>query len=136
MKNKVLAFILTTILVIIASSCKKGPAINSLIGDDKKIDIKGTLMNGDMKNPNIEADFWEKTVYVYFHDELGDCEVSISNTEENVIFRDTIDTYLYSSVGFYMGDQPLGRYHLVISNGIEKAEGWFNNFRIVAHKPY
>jgi hypothetical protein len=34
-----------------------------------------------------------------------------------------------------MGDQPVSRYHLVISNGIEKAEGWFNNFRIVAHKP-
>ena len=134
MKNKILVFILTTILVIIASSCKKGPTINSLIGDDKKIDIKGTLMNGDMKNPNIEVGYWEKTVYVYFHDELGDCEVSISNTEGNVVFCDTIDTYPYASARFYMGDQPLGRYHLVISDGTDKAEGWFRNFKIVTQK--
>ena len=135
MKNKILVFILTTILVIIASSCKKGPTINSLIGDDKKIDIKGSLSNGDMRHPNIEAGYWGKTVYVYFHDYMGECVVSISNRQNHVIFCDTVTSGYNTGTRFYMGDQPLGHYHLVISNGIEKAEGWFNNFRIVAHKP-
>ena len=55
MKNRTLIFVIIAIFAFIASSCKKEPTGNSLIGDDKKIDIKGTLMNGDMKNPNIEA---------------------------------------------------------------------------------
>ena len=136
MKNRTLIFIIIAIFAFIASSCKKEPTGNSLIGDDKKIDIKGTLMNGDMKNPNIEAGYWGKTVYVYFHEELGDCEVSISNSQGNVVFCDTIDTYPYASVRYYMGDQPLGRYHLSISDGTHEAEGWFNNFRLVVVQPH
>ena len=136
MKNRTLIFVIIAIFAFIASSCKKEPIGNSLIGDDKKIDIKGTLMNGDMKNPNIEAGYWGKTVYVYFHEELGDCEVSISNSQGNVVFCDTIDTYPYASVRYYMGDQPLGRYHLTISDGTNEAEGWFNNFRLVVVQPH
>jgi len=136
MKNRTLIFVIIAIFAFIASSCKKEPTGNSLIGDDKKIDIKGTLMNGDMKNPNIEAGYWGKTVYVYFHEELGDCEVSISNSQGNVVFCDTIDTYPYASVRYYMGDQPLGRYHLSISDGTHEAEGWFNNFRLVVVQPH
>lgn len=134
MKNKILALSIIAIFAFVATSCKKEVTTNSLIGDDKKIDIKGSLMNGDMKNPNIEAGYWGKTVYVYFHEELGNCEISISNAQGNTVFCDTIDTYPYASVRYYMGNQPLGRYHLTISNGIDKAEGWFNNFRIVASK--
>ena len=136
MKNRTLIFVIIAIFAFIASSCKKEPTGNSLIGDDKKIDIKGTLMNGDMKNPNIEAGYWGKTVYVYFHEELGDCEVSISNSQGNVVFCDTIDTYPYASVRYYMGDQPLGRYHLTIRDGTNEAEGWFNNFRLVVVQPH
>ena len=136
MKNRTLIFVIIAIFAFIASSCKKEPTGNSLIGDDKKIDIKGTLMNGDMKNPNIEAGYWGKTVYVYFHEELGDCEVSISNSQGNVVFCDTIDTYPYASVRYYMGDQPLGRYHLTISDGTNEAEGWFNNFLLVVVQPH
>ena len=136
MKNRTLIFVIIAIFAFIASSCKKEPTGNTLIGDDKKIDIKGTLMNGDMKNPNIEAGYWGKTVYVYFHEELGDCEVSISNSQGNVVFCDTIDTYPYASVRYYMGDQPLGRYHLTISDGTNEAEGWFNNFRLVVVQPH
>ena len=141
MKTKHLGFITTLIIVLIVASCSKGPepfnSDSSLIDDKDKIDIKGSLSNGDMRNPNIEAGYWGKTVYVYFHEELGDCEVSISNTQGNVVFCDTIDTYPYASVRYYMGDLPLGRYHLVISNGTDKAEGWFHNFRIVVvHKPH
>ena len=136
MKYKTSIFVIIAIFAFIASSCKKEPTGNSLIGDDKKIDIKGTLMNGDMKNPNIEAGYWGKTVYVYFHEELGDCEVSVSNSQGNVVFCDTIDTYPYASVRYYMGDQPLGRYHLTISDGTNEAEGWFSNFRLVVVKPH
>ena len=136
MKNRTLIFVIIAIFAFIASSCKKEPIGNSLIGDDKKIDIKGPLMNGDMKNPNIEAGYWGKTVYMYFHEELGDCEVSISNSQGNVVFCDTIDTYPYASVRYYMGDQPLGRYHLTISDGTNEAEGWFNNFRLVVVQPH
>ena len=136
MKYKTSIFIIIAIFAFIASSCKKEPTGNSLIGDDKKIDIKGTLMNGDMKNPNIEAGYWGKTVYVYFHEELGDCEVSVSNSQGNIVFCDTIDTYPYASVRYYMGDQPFGRYHLTISDGTNEAEGWFSNFRLVVVKPH
>ena len=122
-------------VVILAASCSKEPTINSLIDDKNKIDIKGSLSNGDMKNPNIEAGYWGKTVYVYFHEEMGDCEISISNSNGLNVFCDTIATYPDASLRFYMGDQPLGRYHLVISNSTDEAEGWFYNYRISAHKP-
>ena len=140
MKTKHLGCIAALFIILIAASCSKGPEPNnsdSLFIDDKdKIDIKGSLSNGDMRHPNIEAGYWGKTVYVYFHEELGDCEVSISNTQGNVVFCDTIDTYPYASVRHYMGNLPLGRYHLVISDGTDTAEGWFNNYKIVVvHKP-
>ena len=120
---------------MITASCSKGPYTNNLIDDKDKIDIKGSLSNGDMRYPNIEAGYWGKTVYVYFHDYMGECVVSISNRQNHVIFCDTVTSGYDTGTRFYMGDQPLGRYHLVISNGMDEAEGWFNNFRIVAHKP-
>ena len=135
MKSKILAFTSAVIIAFMAISCMKEPTNNSLIDDKDKIDIKGSLSNGDMRHPNIEAGYWGKTVYVYFHDYMGECVVSISNRQNHVIFCDTVTSGYNTGTRFYMGDQPLGRYHLVISNGIEKAEGWFNNFRIVAHKP-
>lgn len=136
MKTKHLSLFAVLFVTLITASCKKFEPTD-LIDDKDKIDIKGSLSNGDMRHPNIEAGYWGKTVYVYFHEELGDCEVSISNTQGNVVFCDTIDTYPYASVRHYMGDLPLSRYHLVISDGTDKAEGWFNNFRIVVvHKPY
>ena len=135
MKSKILAFTSAVIIAFMAISCMKEPTNNSLIDDKDKIDIKGSLSNGDMRHPNIEAGYWGKTVYVYFHDYMGECVVSISNRQDHVIFCDTVISGYNTGTRFYMGDQPLGRYHLVISNGIEKAEGWFNNFRIVAHKP-
>ena len=109
MKTKYLSLFAVLFVALITASCRKEPNTNDLIDDKDKIDIKGSLSNGDMRYPNIEAGYWGKTVYVYFHEYMGECIVSIS--------------------------QPLSRYHLVISNGTDKAEGWFNNFRIVAHKP-
>lgn len=105
--------------------------------DDKnKIDIKGTLMNGDMKNPNIVAKYEEKTLWVTFYDDLGECVVSVSNPQDSIVFCDTVTTSYYASTRFFMGNLPMARYRLHITNGIDGAEGWFNNFRIVAVKPH
>ena len=132
MKYKSLFIALSLIaLTGITSSCHKEPDPP----EKNKIDIKGTLMNGDMKHPTLEATFDDKTVKVVFLGEYGDCIVSVENRLDSVIFRDTVQSYPYVTTSFYMGDQPLGRYRLHITNGIEGAEGWFNNFKIVAMKP-
>ena len=130
MKTKHLSLFAVLFVTLITASCKKFEPTD-LIDDKDKIDIKGSLSNGDMRHPNIEAGYLGKTVYVYFHDYMGVCTVTISNAQNSVIFSQEQRTYPNAEVRYYMGDQPLSRYHLVISNGIEKAEGWFNNFRIV-----
>jgi len=114
-------------------SCLKVPEHD---GDDKnKIDIKGTLMNGDMKNPNIKAEYKESTLWVTFYEDLDECIVSVANKQDSVIFCDTVQTHPYAATHFYMGDQPKARYRLHITNGRQGAEGWFSNFKIVAQKP-
>ena len=130
MKNSILKTLLSLLaLAVLMPSCHK-----EIVPDDKnKIDIKGSLMSGDMKNPNIVAKFEEKTLWVTFYDDLGECIVSISNPQDSVVFCDTVTTCYYASTRCYMGDLPLTRYRLHITNGIDGAEGWFNNFRIVAH---
>lgn len=135
MKNKYLSSIVVLLVVLVAASCSKNNEYNELIGDKDKIDIKGSLSNGDMRSPNIEAGYLGKTVYVYFHDYIGYCTVTVSNAQDSILFREETPTHPYAEVRYFMGDQPLGRYHLVISNGTDQAEGWFNNFRIVAVKP-
>ena len=135
MKTKYLSLFAVLFATLITASCSKKPDPTDLIDDKDKIDIKGSLSNGDMRSPNIEAGYLGKTVYVYFHDYMGVCTVTIRNAQNSVIFSQEQPTYPNAEVRYYMGDQPLSRYHLVISNGIEKAEGWFNNFRIVVHKP-
>ncbi len=132
MKKKLLALASVIIVAFIAVSCMKEPTYYSLIGDKDKIDIKGSLMGGDMRSPNIEAGYLGKTVYVYFHEYMDYCTVTISNAQGVVLFSEKTPTYPNAEVRYYMGDLPLGRYHLVISNGTDEAEGWFNNFRIVA----
>lgn len=131
--KRIIPFVVAVLLVV--ASCSKQYDHNSLIDDKNKIDIKGSLSNGDMRHPNIEAGYWSKAVHVYFHDYFGDCIVSVSNRQNHVVFCDTVSTGYNTGTQFYMGDQPLGRYHLVISNGTDSAEGWFNNFWLVAFKP-
>ena len=135
MKTKHLSLIVILFVALITASCSKKTDPTNLIDDKDKIDIKGSLSNGDMRHPNIEAGYWGKTVYVYFHDYLGECVISISDKQDQVVFCDTVTSGYNTETRFYMGDQPLSRYHLVISNGTDEAEGWFNNFRVVAHKP-
>ena len=136
MKSKILAFTFTIAFACITASCMKEPTYYSLIGDKDKIDIKGSLMGGDMRSPDLEAGYLGKTVYVYFHKYMDYCTVTISNAQDSVLFCEETPTYPNAEVRYYMGDQPNGRYHLVISNGTDEAEGWFNNFKIVAIKPH
>lgn len=135
MRKKIRLTAVLGMMVLMMVSCDLPIHPNNIIGEDKKIDIKGSLMNGDMKSSNLEAGFWGKTVYVYFHDYLGECVVSVSNRQDEVVLADTLLTDPEASSRFFMGDLPHDRYHLVISNGIKEAEGWFYNFRLSASKP-
>ena len=135
MKAKHLSLITFAIVALIVTSCYKGPNTNDLIDDKNKIDIKGSLSNGDMRHPNIEAGYLGRTVYVYFHDYMGYCTVTVSNALDSILFQEEMPTHPYASVRYFMGDLPMGRYHLVISDGTDEAEGWFNNFHIVPVKP-
>lgn len=134
MKIKSLSLIFAIVLTLIVSSCHKEPSYNNLIGDKDKIDIKGSLSNGDMRSPNIEAGYIRNTLYVYFHEDMGVCTVTVSNAQGEVLFSEECSTYTNAEVSFYMGDLRKGRYHLVISDGYETAEGWFCNFRLKAIK--
>jgi len=136
MKTKHLSIFAVLFVTLITASCRKEPSPNNFIDDKDKIDIKGTLSNGDMRSPNIEAGYLGKTVFVYFHDYMGVCTVTVSNAQDSVLFREETPTYPNAEVRYFMGNQPLGRYHLVISDGTDTAEGWFNNFRIVAVRPH
>ena len=61
MKNKVLA-LLSVIVLMITASCKKPSTNDNTIDDKDKIDIKGSLSNGDMRNPNIVAKYFGKSL--------------------------------------------------------------------------
>lgn len=132
-KRTGIVFVLTLVAIMVAS-CSKEPSSHSLFGDDKKIDIKGSLANGDMRNPNVEAGYWNNTVYVFFHDFLGECIVNISNQHDEVLFADTLKTHPGATTRFFMEDFPNSRYHLVICNDTDKAEGWFKKYSIMAHE--
>ena len=63
MKTKYLSLIAVLFVTLITASCSKEPSPNNFIDDKDKIDIKGSLSNGDMRYPNIEAGYWGKTVF-------------------------------------------------------------------------
>ena len=133
MKNNALTIFLGFLaLLVLICSCKKIEETD----DKNKIDIKGTLTNGDMRNPNLEVYLDGNTVWVQFNENFGDCIVSITSRDNSLLVCDTIGTYPDASWRYYMGGQPLNRYHLVISNGTDEAEGWFFNFRMAAVRPH
>ena len=116
----------------LATACSKQP---DQTDDKNKIDIKGSLSNGDMRSPNIEAYMEGNTVWVYFYEDFGDCTISITSRDNSLVTCETIGTYEDASWRYFMGDEPLNRYHLVINNGTDEAEGWFFNFRFAAVRP-
>jgi hypothetical protein len=135
MKTKYLSLITILFVTLITASCSKPYNPNSLIDDKDKIDIKGSLSNGDMRSPNIEAYMEGNTVWVYFYEDFGDCTISITSRDSSLVTCETIGTYEDASWRYFMGDEPLNRYHLVINNGTDEAEGWFFNFRFAAVRP-
>jgi hypothetical protein len=135
MKTKHLSLIAILFVTLITASCSKPYNPNNLIDDKNKIDIKGSLSNGDMRSPNIEAYMEGNTVWVYFYEDFGDCTISITSRDSSLVTCETIGTYEDASWRYFMGDEPLNRYHLVISNGTDEAEGWFFNFRFAAVRP-
>ena len=132
MKSRYITIIIGLLtLSILVGSCKK---VNET--DDKnKIDIKGSMSNGDMRSPNIEAYMEGNTVWVYFYEDFGDCTISITSRDSSLGTSETIGIYEDASWRYFMGDEPLNRYHLVINNGTDEAEGWFFNFRFAAVRP-
>ena len=132
MKNRYITILIgLLVLSTLVNSCTK-----IVEGDDKnKIDIKGSMTNGDMRSPNIEAYMEGNTVWVYFYEDFGDCTISITSRDSSLVTRETIGTYEDASWRYFMGDEPLNRYHLVIDNGTDEAEGWFFNFRFAAVRP-
>ena len=135
MKTKHLSLITILFVTLITASCRKPYNPNNLIDDKDKIDIKGSLSNGDMRSPNIEAYMEGNTVWVYFYEDFGDCTISITSRDNSLVTCETIGTYEDASWRYFMGDEPLNRYHLVINNGTDEAEGWFFNFRFAAVRP-
>lgn len=135
MKTKHLSLITILFVTLITASCSKPYNPNNLIDDKDKIDIKGSLSNGDMRSPNIEAYMEGNTVWVYFYEDFGDCTISITSRDSSLVTCETIGTYEDASWRYFMGDEPLNRYHLVINNGTDEAEGWFFNFRFAAVRP-
>jgi len=135
MKTKYLSLITILFITLITASCSKQINPNNLIDDKDKIDIKGSMSNGDMRSPNIEAYMEGNTVWVYFYEDFGDCTISITSRDSSLVTCETIGTYEDASWRYFMGDEPLNRYHLVINNGTDEAEGWFFNFRFAAVRP-
>ena len=137
MRIKVIIIILLSFVTLGTMSCTKDPSFEDYYniftdsstpssGDDKKIDIKGSLMNGDMKHPNIEAWISENTLYVNFNETVENCMILVTTSDGRVVFSRRVAKQYPVPVRIYMGDKPSGDYHLYITNGIKEAEGLFH----------
>ena len=142
MRNKINLFILLSIIALGVVSCTKesfdpnyyygifgnedfsesGTPNN---GDDKKIDIKGSLTNGDMKHPNLEAWLSEKTLYVRFNDTINNCMVLVFTSGGRVVYSRQVEEQRPGTVRIFMGNKPSDMYRLYITNGRKEAEGNF-----------
>ena len=136
MRCKTFIFILLSLVALGTMSCTKSPSIDdyhnflsdeSLLssGDDKKIDIKGSLTNGDMKHPNIVAWLSEKTLYVKFNETIENCMILVFTSGGRVVYSRQVEKQYPSTVRIYMGDKPTDNYRLYITNGRKEAEGNF-----------
>lgn len=142
------AFLILIVIALGAASCSKDPNYNPygpnsffpwVEGDDdgdgflqsqgddkKKVDVKGSLMNGDMKNPNIEAWLANNTLYVQFNEPVENCTLLVSSSGNGrVVYSRQVATQYPGRVRVYMGNKPSGVYQLYITNGRESAVGSF-----------
>lgn len=136
MKVKTIAFILLSLVALGTLSCSKDPSIDDYYnlftdssspssGDDKKIDIKGSLTNGDMKHPNIEVWLTGKTLYVRFNDTIENCMILVFTSGGRVVYSRQVEEQHPGTVRIYMGNKPSDSYRLYITNGRKEAEGNF-----------
>ena len=121
-------------MVLGVASCKKELTYQELFynsihasahGDEKKIDVKGSLMNGDMKTPNIEAWLAGNTLYVCFYETIENCLTLVSAKNGDVLFSRRMAKQYPCVVRVFMGNEPTGNYHLYITDGNNEAEGDF-----------
>lgn len=134
MRGIVKAFFLLIIIILCTNSCNKEPSYrelfyNSLLansdGKEKKVDVKGSLMNGDMKSPNIESWLIDNILYVCFYETVENCMTLVTDNNDNLLFSRRMEKQYPCVVRVFMGNEPTGTYHLYITDGIKTAEGDF-----------
>lgn len=134
MRGIIKAFFLLIIIILCTNSCNKEPSYrelfyNSLLansdGKEKKVDVKGSLMNGDMKSPNIESWLIDNILYVCFYETVENCMTLVTDNNGNLLFSRRMEKQYPCVVRVFMGNEPTGTYHLYITDGIKTAEGDF-----------
>ena len=134
MRGIIKTLFLLIIIILGTNSCNKEPSYrelfyNSLLahsdGKEKKVDVKGSLMNGDMKNPNIESWLVDDILYVCFYETVENCMTLVTDNNGNLLFSRRMDKQYPCVVRVFMGNEPTGTYHLYITDGIKTAEGDF-----------
>lgn len=135
MKYKVAFFILLTIITLSTLSCSKEPDYAEQLyksynasahGDETKIDIKGSMTNGDMKRPNLAARLDGNILSIYFFEAVENCMVLITAENDDLIFSRRMAKQPVAVVQVFMGGEPTGDFHLYITNGVDEAEGDFH----------
>ena len=127
MKYKLLLLSIFTVLALIFVSCEKRPLMQYVSGDDKdKIDLKGSMMQPDMKYDNIYAELVEKVVYVYFNETVENCAMTLTTKTGDVLFARRVSKQQPATLRIYLGEEPTGDYKLYITNGVNEASGWFH----------
>jgi len=133
MKYRPLFFILT-IMALMFVSCEKfnpfensKPMMDYVSGDDKnKIDLKGSLMEPDMKYDNIYAELVDKVVYVYFNETVENCLMTLSAENGDVLYARNMKKQFPATIRIFMENEPTGDYRLYITNGKDEASAWFH----------
>ena len=128
MKYKPLFLSVLTVVVLMFVSCEKSrPTMAYVSGDDKnKIDLKGTLMEPDMRYDNIYAELVGKTVYVYFNETVEPCLITLSAENNDVLYARNVQKQYPATLRIFMENEPTGDYRLYITNGREEASAWFH----------
>ena len=128
MKYKPLLLSILTVITLMLVSCEKNkPMMQYVSGDDKnKIDLKGSLMEPDMKYDNIYAELVEKVVYVYFNEMVENCAMTLTAKNGDVLYARRVSKQQPTTLRIFMGDEPTGDYKLYITNGVDEASGWFH----------
>ena len=128
MKYKQLALSIIAIITLMLVSCDKQKTMMDYVsGDDKnKIDLKGSLMSGDMRYVNIYAELVDNVVYVYFNEPVENCGMTLTTRSGDVLYARRMAKQPPATLRIFMGNEPTGDYKLYITNGVDEASGWFH----------